>query len=75
MKTEIIEAIHIMWFIITFYFTIIRIIINTKLFTISLKNWHEGLNLKGSYFCLLIDWSMWFYQIYFWINYCGIKIT
>lgn len=59
-------------FVITFYFTILRYITNLKIFNISINNWHSSLGIKENTFTVFIDWSMWFFQITFWLHYFNI---
>lgn len=63
------KTIEIILFCITFYFTVIRFISMTKLFSYKLNNLFEAFTEKENQYTVIVNWSMWFYQIYFWGNY------
>lgn len=56
-------------FIVTFYFTIIRWITLLKIFEKNLNSFNNSLGLKDNYLTVIINWLMWFYQIYWWFSY------
>lgn len=61
-------------FIITFYFTIVRLFFSIKIFNLNLNNFPTALGIKQNRLTVIINWAMWFFQIYFWFNYFNIKI-
>lgn len=66
------QTAQILWFCVTFYFTIIRYITQIKIFHLQLNNLTQSLGIKENKFWIIIAWSMWFYQIYFWFHYFNI---
>jgi len=63
-----INSIQILLFCITFFFTMIRFISNTRLFETSLKNLPQALGYRENRFWVIMTWMMWCYQIYFWFH-------
>jgi hypothetical protein len=66
---NLLNSLEILWFCITFYFTIITQITHIRIFHTYITNFYIALGIKESRLLIILVWIMWFYQIYFWFHY------
>lgn len=71
---KILIAVKILWFALTFYYTIIRSITTLKIFDVRINNLFTSFGLNENKLSVLINLIMWLYQIVFWFTYFNINI-
>lgn len=71
---QILSIISVLWFVYTFYFTIVITITTLKIFDVTLLPFRRAYKIKETKVSVSFSWICWFYQIYFWMDYFGVKI-